>query len=129
MDIPEIYKYNTEFDDSLFTKKIRRSLSGAIIGYYFYPDVPAAHLPKAIYSKFNVDRLNADHITFNDRVRDITTACFCKNYLNSFTSRKSIAASSNDNDKESNVPAVIKFHLFSIGEIDCFFSVRYKTFH
>jgi hypothetical protein len=94
MDIPEIYNYDMEFDDSLFTRKIRKSFSGATIGYYFYPNVPGP-LPKTIMSKFNVDRLSADAIIFHDRVRNITRPCYCTNYLNSFTSRKPIATGSN----------------------------------
>jgi hypothetical protein len=123
MDIPEIYRYDTEFDDSLFTRKIRKSLSGAIIGYYFYKDTPGP-LPKTIISKFNADRLSPQ--IPKSPVRFITTPCYCTNYINSFTSRKPIAPGSND--KECNFPALIKLHLKSIGEIMADFSVRYKTF-
>jgi len=120
MDIPEIYKYNTEFDDSLFTKKIRRS-SGAIIGYYF-SDVPEPQ-PKTIMSKFNVDRLVPQLIN-----RPVSSRpYYYTNYLNSFISRKSIGSSSNN--IESNSRAVIKFHLISMWEIWGDFSVRYKTLH
>jgi hypothetical protein len=124
MDIPEIYKYDTEFDDSLFTKERRRSLSGSIIGYYWHSNVPGGPLGPDFFSKDFIDRYSAKKDNFP--VGMISTPRYCTNYLNSVTSRKPIASSSNN--KESDFLAVIKFHLISIGEITGDFSVRYKTF-
>lgn len=118
MDVPEIYKYNINFDDRSITEEISKPHPGPILGYAPPPGVWAKNfhfMSKYIWEKF----FNSPNIAPDGTVlprpfgSPIPFYCMLNSYI--FKSKGSFVSESDDPD--DNFPAIIKLGLNKIDEI------------
>ena len=112
IDVPEIYKYNIEFDDGLLSYEITKPKSGRpIIGY-----IPI----RGLISKSGFISLNSWNYVYNLLKTDVPIyqmpePYYCNLYSHIFVSKEPID-SEIDND-DNNFSPIIEFRLDKINEI------------